>query len=151
MGIKVHAVFVSNEAGIYLMKHARGQHGECCLLPPFGGGSWTVLAISFLSLIVIVSLLIIVFLAPRHWRYWRGRNNQHPRNLDPETVKAIPCFTFSSARSSHCHRGETCAICLEDYKDGEVLKVLPCQHGMVLLIPWICNFIWKSKVFFVNL
>ncbi|MBA0581653.1 hypothetical protein Gorai_023827, partial [Gossypium raimondii] len=123
-GIKVLAVFVSKSAGEFLKDHAKGENGECCIYPPLNGKAWTVFAICFLSLVVIAAFLVIAFVAPRSLSNWRRRNLV--RRVDSKVVEALPCLVFGSARSSIA--GETCAICLEDYNDGELLKVLPCQH-----------------------
>ncbi|XP_024028730.1 receptor homology region, transmembrane domain- and RING domain-containing protein 1 [Morus notabilis] len=125
--VSVHAVFISKRAGEILKENARGEDGECCIFPFNSETAWTVLAISFISFIVILAILMVAIFTPRRWLTSRGRNNL-PRNVDVKMVEALPCFTFSSAHSSDCHAGETCAICLEDYKDGEILKVLPCRH-----------------------
>lgn len=124
--ITVDAVFVSNVAGVILRKYARGREGECCIYPPSKGSAWTVLAISFFSLLLIITFLLLAFFAPRHWTLWRGRHTQTIR-LDPKLVHTLPCFTFS--HSPHHKAGDTCAICLEDYRFGETLRLLPCQHG----------------------
>jgi E3 ubiquitin-protein ligase RNF13 len=127
--ITVDAVFVSNVAGEILRKYARGRDGECCLNPPDRGSAWTVLAISFFSLLLIVTFLLIAFFAPRHWTQWRGRHTRTIR-LDAKLVHTLPCFTFTD--SAHHKAGETCAICLEDYRFGESLRLLPCQHAFHL-------------------
>ncbi|CAK7334221.1 unnamed protein product [Dovyalis caffra] len=132
-GIKVHAVFVSKYAGEILKERARGKEGECCIYTSHSDAAWTVLAISLISVIVILGFLIIAFVTPRNWLYWR-QMNARCKSVDSKMVEALPCFTFRNASSSQCHVGETCAICLEDYKDGEVLKVLPCHHGRNLLL-----------------
>lgn len=126
--VSVHAVFISKKAGEILKKHTRGEEGECCIFPYNNETAWTVLAISLISFLVILAILIIAIFTPRHWLTSRGRNNL-PKNVDTKMVEALPSFMFGSSHLNDCHAGETCAICLEDYKEGEILKVLPCKHG----------------------
>ncbi|CAA7056987.1 unnamed protein product [Microthlaspi erraticum] len=126
LDIRVDAVFVSNGAGETLRKYARGRDGECCLYPRSKGSAWTVLAISFFSLLLIITFLLFAFFAPRHWTQWRGRHTRTMR-LDAKLVHSLPCFTFTD--SGQHKSGETCAICLEDYRAAESLRLLPCQHA----------------------
>ncbi|KAJ0097298.1 hypothetical protein Patl1_29097 [Pistacia atlantica] len=126
--VKVHAVFTTNQGGKFLREHAEGKRGECCIMKPYNGGMWTVLAISILSIAVVVAFLILAYFTPRGSIYWQGRHERNPRTIDSQIVETLPCFAFGPASVSCCHGGETCAICLEDYVNGEVLKVLPCQH-----------------------
>ncbi|KAJ9146950.1 hypothetical protein P3X46_029162 [Hevea brasiliensis] len=154
-GIKVHAVFVSKLAGEILKEHARGKESECCIYLSHSDTAWTVLAISFLSLLVILAFLIIAFVMPRHWPNWQ-RTHFHCKIVDVRMLEGLPRFTFHSTHLNCNHSGETCAICLEDYKDGEILKVLPCQHEFhsscvdSWLTKWgtfcpVCKFDMKSK------
>ncbi|XP_022741814.1 receptor homology region, transmembrane domain- and RING domain-containing protein 1 [Durio zibethinus] len=123
-GIQVLAVFVSKSAGEFLKDHAKGEKGECCIYSPLNGKALTVFSICFLSLVVIAAFLVIAFIAPRCLSNWRRASLV--KSVDTKMVEALPRLAFSSACLSTT--GETCAICLEDYKDGEILKLLPCQH-----------------------
>lgn len=130
--ITIPAVFVSNEAGQSLKEHAQVGTGEGCIYESHVETGWTVLAISLISLIVIFGLLALALFVPRQYLYWRGRTH-HVKHVDDKIVAELPNFTFNSARSSDKYTREVCAICLEDYKDGEILKTLPCQHGTTWL------------------
>ncbi|EOA14758.1 hypothetical protein CARUB_v10028055mg [Capsella rubella] len=136
--ITVDAVFVSNVAGEILSKYARGRDGECCLYPPSKGSAWTVLAISFFSLLLILTFLLLAFFAPRHWTQWRGSHFRTIR-VDAKLVHSLPSFPFTD--SSHHKAGDTCPICLEDYTSGETLRLLPCQHAFHLS----CIDSWLTK------
>lgn len=125
--ITLHAVFVSKATGEILKQYANEKKGECCIFPSHYESTWTVLTISFISFVIICTIVVLVFYTPRRITYSQGPF-YFTQRVDPETVEALPCFTFSSARSKDYQTQETCAICLEDYKDGEILKVLPCRH-----------------------
>lgn len=126
-GIWVHAIFVSKAAGEFLKKHARGKEGECCIDRPREDAAWTVLLISFISLLIILSVLVAILIIRYRQPYRQGPNYYSPR-IDTKMVEILPRVIFNSAHSNGCRTRETCAICLEDYKDAEILRVLPCQH-----------------------
>lgn len=129
--ITVHAVFVSKATGEILNKYAQREKGECCIFSSHYESAWTVLTISLISFTVICAIVLLVFYTPRRLLFAQTMYLRS-KSVDTETVEALPCFTFGSAHPRHCHTNETCAICLEDYKDGEILKVLPCRHGRTL-------------------
>ena len=131
-GIHIYAVFVSKISGEVLKKFSGSSDVEVWIIPTFENSAWSIVAISFISLLAMSAVLATCFFVRRH-RVRRDR----PRNLEArefhgmssQSVKAIPSLIFTKVQEDNC-TSSMCAICLEDYNVGEMLRVLPCRHSM---------------------
>ncbi|GMH00328.1 hypothetical protein Nepgr_002167 [Nepenthes gracilis] len=128
-GITIHAVFVSRASGEKLKKYAGNEKIEVWIIPNVENLAWSIMAISFISLLAISAVLVACFLVRRHRR---RREQPHPRvgefhGMSSSLVKAMPSLIFTAVLEDNC-TASTCAICLEDYRVGDKLRILPCQH-----------------------
>ncbi|SAL95898.1 hypothetical protein [Absidia glauca] len=91
----------------------------------------------------LLDMLLVVVLSPAVmmlfiYTTWRMRQRQQRKeDLAPtDFVTKLPLRTFKAKQSdkattddsSDDDRHAECAICLEDYVDGDNLRVLPCKH-----------------------
>lgn len=113
------------------MKKSSGHTDvEVWILPTFDNSAWSIMAISFISLLAMSAVLATCFFVRRH----RIRRD-HPRipearefhGMSSQLVKAMPSLIFTKVQEDNC-TSSMCAICLEDYSVGEKLRVLPCRH-----------------------
>lgn len=130
-GIHIPAIFVSKMAGETLKKFARGEDDECCINSSMNETAGTVLVMSFISLVVIISVLAS-FLFARNCRLLRHGVDNHPPYVKKHVVEELPCSAYSVPCSREDIFQEACAICLEDYSNGDMLRHLPCKHGKIL-------------------
>ena len=69
----------------------------------------------------------------RDWRKSRrGR-------LSRRKLNQLPIIKFN--REQHAQVFECCAICLEDFKNGDKIRELPCKHGYhkSCIDPWLTS------------
>lgn len=130
-GIHIPAIFVSKMAGETLKKFARGEDEECCLNSSMDETAGTVLVMSFVSLVVIISVLAS-FMFARNCRLLRRGVDNRPPYIKKHVLEMLPCTAYSVPCYSGDSFQEACAICLEDYRNGDINRHLPCKHGKSL-------------------
>ncbi|KAF7013542.1 unnamed protein product [Triticum aestivum] len=137
-GIHIPAVFVSKMAGETLKKFARGEDGECCINSSMDETAGTVLVMSFVSLVVIISV-VASFLFARNCRLLRHGVDNRPPYIKKHVVEKLPSVVYKAPCSSGNNCEEACAICLEDYDNGDMLRLLPCKHEFHVecIDPWL--------------
>jgi len=129
-GIKIHAVFVSKATGEVLKKYVGVGNVELWIIPSFENSAWSIMAISFISLLAMSAVLATCFFVRRHRRRRESPHSSRVREvhrMSSRLVKAIPSLIFTAVVEDNC-TSATCAICLEDYTIGEKLRILPCRH-----------------------
>ncbi|GFP81297.1 receptor homology region transmembrane domain-and ring domain-containing protein 2 [Phtheirospermum japonicum] len=128
--ITINAVFVTKVAGEILAKYAGADDIELWLSPSYENSVWSIMAMSFISLLAMSAVLATCFFVRRH-RIRRERPRapsvREFHGISSRLLKAMPSLIFTAVLEDNC-TSQTCAICLEDYSVGEKLRILPCRH-----------------------
>jgi len=128
--VDIYAVFISKASGEVLKKYSGQTEAELWIIPTYENSAWSIMAISFISLLAMSAVLATCFFVRRHQiRQDRARipRAREFHGMSSQLVKAMPSLIFTKVQEDNC-TSSTCAICLEDYTVGEKLRVLPCRH-----------------------
>ncbi|XP_020278149.1 E3 ubiquitin-protein ligase RNF13-like [Pseudomyrmex gracilis] len=147
VGILIPSVFVSDITGVVIRENYLYDQLYFILINddlPFNIN--TQLLLPFAIVVAICFLIIIIFMIVK---CIKDRRRQRRHRLPNSSLKKIPTHKYTKGDPY-----ETCAICLEDYVEGEKLRVLPCAHAYhtKCIDPWltknrrVCP-VCKRKVF----
>lgn len=147
VGILIPSVFVSDITGVVIKENYLYDQLYFVLINddlPFNIN--THLLLPFAIVVGICFLIIVIFMIVR---CIKDRRRQRRHRLPSSSLKKIPTHKYTKGDPY-----ETCAICLDDYVEGEKLRVLPCAHAYhsKCIDPWltknrrVCP-VCKRKVF----
>ncbi|XP_021954980.1 protein goliath [Folsomia candida] len=105
--------------------------GETCTRPYSGINRTSVLfvSISFIVL-MIISLAWLVFYYVQRFRYLHAKDRLAQRlcNAAKKALAKIPTRNVKLTDKEIAGEAECCAVCIEFYASGDVLRTLPCRH-----------------------
>ncbi|XP_056408480.1 E3 ubiquitin-protein ligase RNF13-like [Hyla sarda] len=119
--IIIPSVFTGASSGKNLSeKFTFYNNTHVLLLPeyPFNIGYY------FIPFIIVVVIIIIVMCTVMIIRCVQHRKKLRKNRLTKDQLKKIPIHKFKKGDEY-----DVCAICLEEYEEGDKLRVLPCSHA----------------------
>ncbi|KAI1731106.1 ring finger domain-containing protein [Ditylenchus destructor] len=101
--------YSADKGYVVTLKASPGYYDLIKYLVPF------VAIVGFCFIVLFISLVI---------RLCRERRRLARKRLSKSNLKKIPTRKYKKG-----DREETCAICLEDFVEGDKLRILPCRHA----------------------
>ena len=117
----IPAILISSEDGAMLNRSYLYQNGYYVIISPDLQFNLSAYLLPFAIVISVCLLLMITFMIIK---CIRDRRKSQRHRLSSRHLKKLPTTKFK--KGEHY---DTCAICLDEYTEGEKLRLLPCGHG----------------------
>ncbi|XP_051930574.1 E3 ubiquitin-protein ligase RNF13 [Hippocampus zosterae] len=119
--IDIPSVFVSEETANSLKEDYLFDKGGRVILMPDFSLPLEYYLIPFLIIVGICLILIVVFMITK---FVQDRHRARRSRLRKDQLKKLPIHKYKKGDNY-----DVCAICLDEYEEGDKLRVLPCSHA----------------------
>ncbi|XP_021108673.1 E3 ubiquitin-protein ligase RNF13 isoform X2 [Heterocephalus glaber] len=119
--IDIPSVFIGESSANSLKDEFTYEKGGHIILVPEFNLPLEYYLIPFLIIVGICLILIVIFMITK---FVQDRHRARRNRLGKDQLKKLPVHKFKKGDEY-----DVCAICLDEYEDGDKLRILPCSHA----------------------
>ncbi|KAF1399414.1 E3 ubiquitin-protein ligase RNF13, partial [Eudyptes chrysocome] len=124
--IDIPSVFIGETSANSLKEEFTYEKGGHVVLIPEFSLPLEYYLIPFLIIVGICLILIVIFMITK---FVQDRHRARRNRLRKDQLKKLPVHKFKKGKWIILYEYDVCAICLDEYEDGDKLRILPCSHA----------------------
>ncbi|NXY48104.1 RNF13 ligase, partial [Ceuthmochares aereus] len=124
--IDIPSVFIGETSANSLKEEFTYEKGGHVVLVPEFSLPLEYYLIPFLIIVGICLILIVIFMITK---FVQDRHRARRNRLRKDQLKKLPVHKFKKGKWFVLYEYDVCAICLDEYEDGDKLRILPCSHA----------------------